>query len=104
MACNAKTVEFQLRQLTACFRWNHPADQRFARTTVLADGVKAPRSRWSGACALRAVERISTRVGASTAQRNKHAQQIRELDAAIGEVDHATPQNAALVEARSPPP
>jgi plasmid stabilization system protein ParE len=35
--------------LTACFRWNCLADQRYARTTGLTDGVKALRSRWTGA-------------------------------------------------------
>jgi methyl-accepting chemotaxis protein len=47
---------------------------------------------------VRAVEHITTLMGDITTQSNSQAQQIRELGAAIREVDTGTQQNAAMVE------
>jgi methyl-accepting chemotaxis protein-1 (serine sensor receptor) len=47
---------------------------------------------------VQAVERITALMGDITAQSNSQATQIREMAAAIREVDNATQQNAALVE------
>jgi methyl-accepting chemotaxis protein len=47
---------------------------------------------------VRAIERVTTLMSEITSQSNTQADQIRQLAAAIREVDNATQQNAALVE------
>jgi methyl-accepting chemotaxis protein len=47
---------------------------------------------------VRAIERVTTLMSEITSQSNAQADQIRQLAAAIREVDSATQQNAALVE------